>query len=197
MDLLIDDDRKCTEIDAHRLMARLWQGSVPLSGALLRDLGFDVVVLCAEELQTPDDFSVAGINPPPDLVEVGVYRCPLDDARLTEAEASRAHSASVALARMHREGKRILVTCAQGRNRSGLVAALTMRLLLGCTGSHAASIVRMVRPRALTNHWFRDYLDGLPAPSLASRQGRGRRHAIAPLLTVGELPPAPFASGLR
>ena len=119
MELLIDSNDKCTEIDAHRLMSRLWQGSAPRSGRVLYALGFDVLVLCAEELQTQDQFSEAGINPPPSFDEVGVYFCPLDDFKLSAREAGRATRAAIELAAMHRKGKRLLVTCAQGRARTG------------------------------------------------------------------------------
>ncbi len=178
MELLIDENDKCTAIDAHRLMSRLWQGSAPRSGRTLYALGFDVLVLCAEELQTQDQFSEAGINPPPSLNEVGVYLCPLDDFKLSAREAGLATKAAIELAALHRRGKRLLVTCAQGRNRSGLVSALTIRLLTGCTGRTAADHVRVVRPNSLTNPWFRAYLDDLPAPTAASIAGQGRVHPV-------------------
>lgn len=164
MDLLIDDNGKCTEIDAHRLMPRLWQGSYPESGALLRELDFHLLVMCAYELQTPDAFP-----------EVGVYMCPLDDSDLSAAEARDANEAARRIAQMYRGGARVLVTCAAGRNRSGLVSALTIRLINGCSGQRAADLVIEKRPNALTNRSFRRYLESLPPPSADSL--RASRHA--------------------
>lgn len=44
-----------------------------------------------------------------------------------------------------REGKRVLVQCYLGLNRSGLVAALALRELSGCTGPEAVALLRVLR----------------------------------------------------
>lgn len=167
MDLLVDGAGKNTEIDAHRLMSRLWQGSYPRDGALLRDLGFSVLVLCAFELQTPGAFP-----------EVTTLLCPMDDNRLSAREAQQAHEMARRVVAMHGAGHRILVTCAAGRNRSGLVSALALRLLTGCTGLKAREMVQRGRPNALTNPWFAAYLDGLPAPRVTRPGRQGRVHPV-------------------
>jgi len=66
-----------------------------------------------------------------------------------------AFAASRAVARIYRTGGfRILVTCAQGRNRSGLVVALAL-LELGASPKDAIGAVRQARgPHALSNAWF-------------------------------------------
>ncbi len=59
------------------------------------------------------------------------------------------------------EGGCVVVMCHAGRNRSGLVSALTVRELLGCSGQQAIEWVRAARPRALANVAFEGYLTGL------------------------------------
>ncbi len=54
-----------------------------------------------------------------------------------------------------RHGERVLVTCAMGRNRSGLISALAMRQAYKITGDHAIAAVRSARgPNALNNPQF-------------------------------------------
>jgi protein-tyrosine phosphatase len=88
-------------------------GSVPPNR--LRETGVDVVVLCAEEMQhlAPDVFTV---------------RVPLRDSRLTDTEFSRALRAANGVSQAREAGKRVLVTCAAGVNRSALVAAMSLML---------------------------------------------------------------------
>jgi protein-tyrosine phosphatase len=106
--------------------------------------GIDVLVLCAEELQR---------HPHPI-----VLRAPLDDARPSNDEKRIALRAAFRVNSLRRQGKRVLVTCAQGINRSGLVVALALVL----DGVSAADAVRIVRRRrqhpagaqALSNQHF-------------------------------------------
>lgn len=58
----------------------------------------------------------------------------------------------------------VLVQCHAGRNRSGLINALFVRRLLGCSGRDALAYVRQVRPRAVDNAGFESYLLSLPPP---------------------------------
>jgi protein-tyrosine phosphatase len=61
-----------------------------------------------------------------------------------------------------RADRRVLVACAGGRNRSGLVAALAVRQLLGCSGAQALTWVQSRREDALNNATFARHLAGLP-----------------------------------
>lgn len=61
-------------------------------------------------------------------------------------------------------GYPVLVHCAAGFNRSGLVSALIVRQIRNCTGREARFHVQQCRPGALSNTIFSDYLDSLPAP---------------------------------
>lgn len=60
----------------------------------------------------------------------------------------------------------VLVQCQAGRNRSGLLNALIVRQLNGCTGAEAVAVVRAGRRSALVNPQFAAYLAGLPAPAM-------------------------------
>lgn len=61
-------------------------------------------------------------------------------------------------------GHAVLVACLQGRNRSGLVVALALRLLCGISGVQAVQVLREARPTALSNATFEAYVMGLGAP---------------------------------
>jgi protein-tyrosine phosphatase len=117
------------------VLPRLAQGSVP-TGVLQHS--FHTVVLCAEELQ---DVPVVGAE---------VIHAPLDDAKPTPRELHTAYSAARAVASRWRQGRYILVTCAMGRNRSGLVTGLAL-MMLGMTNQQAIRMIRAARPRALSN----------------------------------------------
>ena len=59
-------------------------------------------------------------------------------------------------------GKAVIVHCRAGRNRSGLLSALVVREVLGCSGSQALAHVQRTRPNALANGHFCAYLRSLP-----------------------------------
>jgi protein-tyrosine phosphatase len=142
------------DVEADRLMTRLWQGSNPLKGAVLARARFDVLVLAAQEHQYPaSDY--------PGLVRViGV---PLDDraAPLTYAEAKAARDAAGMAASLWRRGARVLVCCHMGINRSGLISALIIRQVTGCSGKRAVEIVQEGRLSALSNVTFVKHLSAL------------------------------------
>jgi len=125
------------------VLPRLAQGSVPMA-PLHRD--FHAVVLCAEELQ---DLPALGV----DVGDVEVLKAPLDDAEPTLHEIHVAFDAAREVVRRWRLGQRILVTCHQGRNRSGLVTALAL-MMMGATDQQAIEAVRAARKNALTNRHF-------------------------------------------
>jgi len=126
---------------------RLAQGSRPTYEDASR---FDVVVLCAVEHQPSRTLFPSGVE----VVHAG-----FDDARdPTREDLARAARAARIVARRVHEGKRVLVTCRQGRNRSGLVVATALHLLTGAPGALAADHVKARRDRALTNDAFVDAL---------------------------------------
>jgi len=150
-----------SDLEASRLLTRIWQGSYPQGGDFLKRRNFQVLALCAKELQTPEKYS--GIS---------IYLCPMNDAELTEDEAGRARQAALRLADCWRRGDRLLITCAAGLNRSGLVSALTIRQILDCTGEEAVEQVRSNRHRSLFNPSFVGYLTALGKPSAEKKTRR-------------------------
>lgn len=134
-------------LDATELAPRLAQGSAPRSAEDIRRAGFQVVVFAAAEVQPPDHV----------LVGLEALRCPLTDdptRPVTAVEWQAACACADAVVRRWHAGRTVLVTCAQGRNRSGLISALALirsgRLL-------APAAVRLIQGRrafALTNPRF-------------------------------------------
>ena len=119
-----------------RLLA---QGSAPPAGVRIP---FDTVVLAALEYQ-------------PDLPGYEVLHVPLDDGPPPDAQArARIRSAAHAVASRVRAGRRVLVTCWQGRNRSGVIAGLAMREL-GIPGAVAARRIRLLRNGLHNPHFMR------------------------------------------
>jgi protein-tyrosine phosphatase len=131
-------------LDADRVAAEIWQGSLPPKGSTVSDNGFDVLVLSARELQAPARH----------FPGVRVLHAPLNDDAPTLTELRTAFAAAKAVASAGRSGKKVLVTCAAGRNRSGLIVALSL-MMLGMKASQATSLVRAARgEHALSNQYF-------------------------------------------
>lgn len=115
----------------------LAQGSAPPVGV---PLPFDVVVLAAMEYQ-------------PELPGFTVLHVPLDDGPPPDHSTRvRICGAARRVAEHVQAGDRVLVTCWQGRNRSGVISGLAMRVL-GVPGVQAAERIRRVR-NGLTNPHF-------------------------------------------
>jgi len=105
----------------------------------------DVLVLCASQYQPP-----ACLFPGVRVVRAGIR----DDVP-TQKEIEIAMLAAYVVAQELHRGKRCLVTCMAGLNRSGLVSGLALRYL-GWSGRDASRAVRAARGQhALSNPWFR------------------------------------------
>jgi len=118
-----------TALDASNITKRLWVGGRPPTD---RDLpAFDTLVLCAREIQ-------------PDALDFGrqVVRVPLPDALLSSDETRRALVGARSTAEALTAGKRVLVTCAAGLNRSALIASLALGFV---TRMKPAEIVELMR----------------------------------------------------
>jgi protein-tyrosine phosphatase len=145
-------------LDVTRLYPGLWMGSAPPTGTTLHSAGFDVLVLAATEYQ-PRSRELYGIE---------VIHVPLLDVdRPLGSETRRAIcSAASMVAQRVRRGKRVLVTCAAGRNRSGVIAAVALAKLAQITPIDAARIIREVRVGidggpSMSNPSFNAFLRGL------------------------------------
>ncbi len=129
--------------DANRVGPKLWMGSAPSGPDLDWPYPFAVLVLCALEYQPP-----ASAFP-----SVEVIHAPNDDAAITSTIARNALRAAEQVARLTRSGKCVLVTCIAGRNRSGLVAGLSM-VLNGVPGGEAVKAIQRARTMGLCNPTF-------------------------------------------
>lgn len=116
-------------LDVTRIAPKLWMGSAPPTGRALRDFGFDVVVLCAQEYQ-PSERSFPGVR---------VVRAPFEDGRVTPAIEATAREAARQVAAAIKRGKRVLVTCGTSHNRSRLVVTHTL--------TRMSTPARATRPR--------------------------------------------------
>lgn len=148
-------------LDANPVLRNLWQGSALKPG----HYDFDLIVLAAAELQLKAD-QFPGSQ---------VLHVPLRDVYLTDVvreQLPRAIEAAKIVARFVRAGKRVLVTCAAGWNRSGLVTALSLRLL-GYSADEAILLVKHARgPNALGNEVFQRQIRALKIapPEVARRR---------------------------
>lgn len=135
-------------VEANRIGPRLYQGSKPPFGRNVQRAGFDILVLCAIEHQ-PRSRAFPGVH---------VVHCPLDDADHlpSDFEWELAKQTGKFVADCVRAGGRSLITCMQGRNRSGLVTALALHTLTGQPGHVCVKYVQEGRTAApaLTNDYF-------------------------------------------
>lgn len=145
-------------VDASRIVSGIYQGGIPPMGRAVRAAGFDVLVLAAAEYQPP-----AAQFP-----GVLVYHLPLLDDRgpVTPPEASAIRALSRRLAAHRHAGARILITCAAGLNRSGIITAATVRRLTRAPHRQIVNHIRAKRsPLALSN---RDFVHAFTAQHLGS-----------------------------
>ena len=151
------------ELDAHEIGVRLWQGAFPPSGPKVREAGFDMVVLCARELQLPPEAHPG----------VEVVHAPNDDSEafpLTKEKLRIAVRAADIVVQRIQAGGKVLVTCAAGLNRSGLVSAIALHKMYGWGGDECIRTVRTKRVaskhhpgKALSNAEFVAAIRWLPA----------------------------------
>lgn len=124
---------------------QLAQGSAPPPRVRVP---FDVIVLAATEYQRPH------------LPGYTLLRVPLDDSGPPPSPADRAliRASAREIARRVRRGERVLVTCWQGRNRSGVLAGLAL-VELGMPPDRAIRRIQQLRD-GLTNPHFRAMVGG-------------------------------------
>lgn len=106
--------------------------------------GFHVLVLCASELQIP------AVHFP----GVEVFHVSLEDDSskpVADPEWVAIERVARRVMRRLRAGRRVLVTCAAGLNRSGIVTAAALHYLTGRGGHHTAQFVSRRRVVGGTN----------------------------------------------
>ena len=130
-------------IDAANITTRLWVGCRPPAD---RDLPeFDVLVLCALEYQ-----------PNPVAFHGQVMRCPLPDAQLTDHQVAHALMVARAVATSLTSGRRVLISCANGLNRSTLVAALALMLVTRMGADELVELIQRTARRRVDRRRSRD-----------------------------------------
>ena len=133
-----------------RIAPKHWQGGYPLWPRQLKRAGFDVIVLAADDLQ-PED-TLAAHEQYPGMI---VICAPLDDREgITDGEIDVARDAADRVVEHLGRGRRVLVTCQMGWNRSGLISGLALCQRCGMAGSEAIATIQKVRPKALFNESF-------------------------------------------
>lgn len=148
------------ELDMNRIDRRLFQGAVPPYGHQLKELGFDVIVLCAAETQ-PTEEELPGLT---------ILRMPSSDYKHippTKEHIAQVEITARAVANHIEEGRNVLVTCFGGFNRSGFVSAMVLHYLYDWPGEDCVRLVKAKRDFALHNKRFAGYLE-----SITPRKGR-------------------------
>lgn len=147
-------------MDASNIVKRLWVGGQP---PFDRDLPeFDTLVLCAQELQ-PRELGF----------KRQVIRVPLPDNALTNDELRRALSGARHVATTLSEGKRVLVTCRAGLNRSAFVASVALGVVSRLQPNEIVAIMRTRRSDdALHNKHFVEYITRYVGAMRQPRPGR-------------------------
>jgi hypothetical protein len=146
--------------NSNKILPNLSQGNAIAAG-FAAPPEFDTLVLCAEELQSGSTaFSL--LRPITGERRFRIIDAGFDDSPdhgLTPHEAWIAENAASRVVRELAAGRKVLVTCMAGRNRSGLVSALVLKRM-GWTARDAIRAVRDARENALTNESFVRYLRG-------------------------------------
>jgi len=127
-----------------KVMHNLWQGGKPDPNEDLSQ-EFDLVVLAAEEFQ------------PEHLPGVRVVHAPIADQKFegTPRERRLVCDAVSEVVKALKRGRRVLVTCHLGLNRSGLIVGLVLKQAFGMTADEAITRIRHARgPFALSNQMF-------------------------------------------
>jgi protein-tyrosine phosphatase len=144
-------------LDINKIVENLWQGAIPPRGDTLVKKGFQVLVLCASENQNADAYPGLQVICAPGDDDERVHRMERDLKVWIPAAQQVADAV--------RQGKKVLVTCMAGLNRSGMVIALALRELTGWSGPAIVKHMKAQRPYALCNSTFEKYIkDSFPDP---------------------------------
>ncbi len=153
---------------ASKVMGGLWVGDAPPPGPMVSK-HFQCLVLCANEYQLDPTF----------FPGVEVIHAPMNDdgSPMTNTERKVAVITAGRVINRLAQGHRVLVTCRQGRNRSGLIACLAMSL--GPPKLSAVESVNRLRyargHQAMVNRDFQRFLStyasrfALTAPGYSAR----------------------------
>lgn len=119
-------------LNADPVAKNLWVGGVPTDPEEVSNR-FDALVLAAREFQQ--------VFPVHKYPKVHVIHAPMFDDKPSREEIVEALKAALAVYEHNKAGRKVLVTCAQGVNRSSLIAALAMVI----SGKSADKAIGMIR----------------------------------------------------
>jgi hypothetical protein len=126
----------------------IWQGRYPHDN--VAGEGFSLLVLCAHERQDPPSY------------QIEVIKAPMNDTTQSPNIEERERGMAVPLAQQvveaARRGRKVLVTCVAGHNRSGLVTGLALRMM-GLPGPDAVNLIRQKRYGSLFNVGFVRFIE--------------------------------------
>lgn len=137
---------------------RLYMGAFPQPGTNVGAEGFDLLVICAVErlylLGRPSEsFTTAAFSCP-------TLHAPFDDGAVDDEVVANVVRGVKATTRALVDGEKVLVTCNAGKNRSGLVVAVSLLALFPkMLPNDVVALIRRRRKlpygdRALTNEDF-------------------------------------------
>lgn len=119
----------------------------------VRALGYDLVILAANSFQDADGaVARAGVE---------IHYWPMvDDAFMTTLDTFKTavEQRGAVIASQVAMGRKVLVTCLEGYNRSALLAARALYELKGWSGVAVLHELRSRRPECLFNEGFRDWI---------------------------------------
>jgi protein-tyrosine phosphatase len=142
--------------DADRIYGNLFQGSQPPKGELIAQLGFHVLVLCADEFQP-------GVEDFPGVELIHMPSGDYDHIPPTEAHLVQVQRTAERVVERLNQNKAVLVTCRGGFNRSGIVTGTVLNLWNGWEGEKCVRWVKDHRDYALHNKQFAIHVKSLCA----------------------------------
>lgn len=122
-------------LNADQVAKNLWIGGVPTDPDEV-DKQFDALVLAAKEFQT--------VFPAHKYPKTHVIYAPLEDGNPSRGEIIDALRAALDVYEHNKAGRKVLVTCAKGVNRSSLIAAMAM-VISGKKPNEAIGMIRKHR----------------------------------------------------
>jgi protein-tyrosine phosphatase len=149
---------------ASEVVANLWMSGMPDPGWDLDRCGVRLVVSFSEHLppHAARRFEWCTRGEASGDGRMLFLHWPFEDGPLPSWDAC--FFVSQAVAWSVRQGWVTLVHCQEGRNRSGLIAALAVRELARCSGIEAVAAVRAARSGTLSNRAFVEALENFQRP---------------------------------
>lgn len=151
-------------IDATEIVPNLWMGGYPPSGGVLAENGFQALVIAAAEKYPGRNEGLTEKRSDDEFPGVAFLHCPLWDSPLPESSLDRVMDAASIIAEHVSAGRKTLVTCGQGRNRSGLLVGMAIHAMTKMDGNDIVKMIRDKRPMdppCLSNESFAGILGSL------------------------------------